>query len=95
MSMIRLRSMRTGQTQDIPTLCAVEILDLDGNVAVLLKPETMSPAAIRLVTAAEDPETARQYAALFGVRFSRAVVPGLDQLQAAGSTPPTTIMPTG
>lgn len=95
MSMIRLRSMKTGQTQDIPALCAVEILDLDGNVAVLLKPEAMSPSAIRLVTSTEDPETARQYTALFGVPFSRAVVPGLEQLQAIGSTPPTTILPAG
>lgn len=86
--MIRLRSLINGQVCEIPPNQAVEITDLQGNIAILLMQDPQQNA-VHLVTAQEDPETARNYAAMNGVSFSRVVAPDMDALQRQTAPAPT------
>lgn len=84
--MIRLRSLINGQTIDLPPGQAVEITDQQGHVAVLLLHDA-SQNSVNLVTAAEDPETARNYSAAMGVSFSRVLVPDTTALTRQAPSP--------
>jgi hypothetical protein len=77
--MIRLRSLLDGTVVMVPATCAVEVLDQEHNVALLLLPDA-AKNSLKIVTAAEEPNVAKNYSDTFAVRFSRVVVPDLTAL---------------
>lgn len=77
--MIRLRSITDGSVVDVPKSCSVEILDQQGNVALLLLPDPVSNA-LKLIHATEEPTLAESYGRTYGVRFSRTFIPDLSSL---------------
>lgn len=83
--MIRLRSLTDGTVVLVPSTCTVEVLDQEGNVAMLLLPDP-GKNSLKLVTAIEEPDVAKNYSKTFGIQFSTVVVPDLSALN--GEAPP-------
>ena len=77
--MIRLRDIRTGNAVEIPGGTAVEILDKQGGIALLITP-SMQTDGLTLVTAKDEPILARNYSQCYNVTFSALMAPDLDQL---------------
>jgi len=84
--MIRLRSLTDGQQVVVPQSCAVEVLDQEGNVALLLLPDP-GKQSLKLITAVEEPDVAKNYENTFGLKFSRVVVPNLQSLTSDAPSP--------
>jgi hypothetical protein len=80
MPILRLRDLaKGGQTIELPASVTVEVLDTQGNVALLLMPDLVSQG-LKLVTSAEEPEVAKQYGSTHGVTFSQIITPALSKL---------------
>lgn len=73
---IRLRDLKRGQSILLEEELAIEILDHQLNVALLLLPSPID-GGVKLVTANEEPDVAHQYAEANGVTFSRVLTPNL------------------
>ena len=84
--MIRVRSMRDGKTMALPPGCAIEVLDGAGHIGVLFMPDPAGQS-IQIITARDDPEAARRYAAVTHTEFSTVLCPPLDKLSASAPIP--------
>lgn len=81
---IRLRDLKRGESILLDENLAVEILDHQLNVALLLLPAPID-GGIKLVTATEEPDVASQYAEANGVTFSRVLTPNLAPVTPRGT----------
>lgn len=79
--------MKTGQVTMLPPDIAVEITDLQGNIALLILADPQQ-AAVSLITHTEEAERAHNYARTHGVQFSRVLAPDLSGLTAAPAPSP-------
>lgn len=79
---VRIRDLKSGQTLTLTgAQTSVEILDDQANVALLLLPDAVVNG-MKIVTANEEADVARDYAATHGIRFSTLRTPDLRRLKA-------------
>lgn len=81
MPLVRIRDLKSGQTFVPPATMSVEILDAQGNVALLLLPD-LTQNGIKLVTSQEEPDVAREYEKAHNIAFSTVRAPDLSRLQS-------------
>lgn len=79
MPTLRLRDQATGKTMQLPSSVAVEVLDAQGNIALLLLPDPIAQG-LKVVTAIEEAEVAAQYGQTHHVEFSQLITPALAKL---------------
>lgn len=77
--MIRIRNLITGQLLDLGSSYSVEIVDQQNNPGLILLPDAVS-GSVKLVTAFEEPDVAKNYAAAYGLKLSTLLIPRLDAL---------------
>jgi len=82
--MIRIRNIATGQPMELGSDYAVEVLDKQGNPALILIPDG-SRGSVDIVSGLEDPVQAQNYARTYGLRLSTVLTP--PPLQSI-ATPP-------
>jgi hypothetical protein len=69
--------------------CAIEVLDGSGHIGVLFMTDPASQS-IQIITARDDPEVARRYAAATRTEFSTVLCPPLEKLSASAPIPSST-----
>lgn len=84
--LVRLRSLSTGQALLLSSDTAVEVLDMQGRIALLMLPSRVEQC-IKLVTQSEETDVAENYAAAHNVEFSKLLVPDLGVLQRPAPPP--------
>lgn len=79
---VRIRDLKSGETVTLAgAVTSVEILDDQSNVALLLLPDAVVNG-MKIVTANEEAEVARDYAETHGIKFSTLRTPDLRRLKA-------------
>ena len=77
--MLQLRDIKSGRVVAISAQTAIEVLDQQGDIALLIMPG-LQPGSTLLVTEKDEPVVASNYAKVYGDKVSSLLAPDLDKL---------------